>query len=340
MDYVYGVATFVMSILTVIGNLMIIAAFVVERNLRTRPSNLLVMSLSVADLLFGSYLFVYYGLPITFGLGHPFGEIGCMMSVFPEYSYIVGTLLLISISVDRVFLVSLDYSRYMRFQSASRVKVTIITCCLIGVAGASVEVGMWNFAKRINEAAAGIDFDLYCLYPQRRMKTFALYLATTFYVLPVLLIGILSSTFFCLLRRRIRKTVQIGSSVNGYQTQSARLESQTTGSRDPANQEEASRSTRTNRYKKPAITLAALVTAMLISMFPYCIYLIVAVARPQINDPGLIYIMILICQFNPLLNPIFYGATQHQIRDLYRKQARKIFVRISRCVHETLEDGT
>ena len=331
--YFYGVATFVTAFITIVANIMTIVAFLMERNLRARASNLLVFALSVTDLLFGAYVFIYYGVTITFGLGHPFKEIGCRLSLLFEYSYIVGNLLLIAISIDRVLLISLDYSKYMKMQSESRMKVTICICFLIGLAGALVEIGIWDFAKRKSAAAASIPFDEYCLFAPRRLKEFGMYVSIVFFCMPVLIIGMLSTAFFLLLLRRIRKKASIGISATSGSNSSAVPQSQAVdpdnqgnnqGSTNHGNIQQKDDGSAKSRYRKPAITLAALVTSMMLSMFPYCVYLIVAAVRPELNNASVVYIMVLIYQFNPMLDPIFYAATHKQIRQFYQAKARKM----------------
>ena len=75
---------------------------------------------------------------------------------------------------------------------------------------------------------------------------------------------------------------------------------------------------------KSAITLTVLVVSMCISMLPYSIYLLVVGLSGRfsviVND-----IMWIIVQLNPLLGPIFYAATQKQLREYYWSKIRGLF---------------
>ncbi|XP_072047143.1 melanopsin-B-like [Amphiura filiformis] len=318
--YIYGVATLLMSILTILGNAMIIFAFQQGRSLRLRPSNLLILAVSISDLIYGIHLFVYFGITIS---GYPYGEIGCMISVFTEYTYNISNILLVALSLDRLLLVSLSYSKYTKWQSKSRIKLQISICYAIGMATSIVEVSLWNYAKRVNTIAASIDFDLYCLYPAGRMKSYGLLVAIGYFCVPVVVVAILCSVFFALLRLRIKKTGQIGcSTISGTQPNEQSTTSTQGDVQDGDDNE--NRSAIRKRYLKPAVTLAALVTAMSLSSLPYCTYTIVVAVRPELNNFEVIYVMLLIAQLNPHLDPVFYGATQRSIQKYYKKKVVKL----------------
>ena len=114
--YIYGVTTFVMSIITIIGNVMTVVVFQQERSLTVKPSNLLILALSMTDLIYGVYILIYYGITV-FGLGYPYGELGCMVSVVLENTFVISNILLVGISLDRVFLITVDYSKYIKLQT-------------------------------------------------------------------------------------------------------------------------------------------------------------------------------------------------------------------------------
>ncbi len=264
-------------------------------------------------------MFIFYGIPILFKLGNPYVEIGCMASILLDYTYITSNLLLIAIGFDRLFLVTFSYNKYVAYQTTRRVKVSIVICYVVGLVSAVIEMSSWNYAKRNNQIAANIDFNQYCLFAPRRMRYFGLYISLAFYCTPLILIAILSTLFFIRLQKTIKKKRQIGISA-------------TEMSAGPSNNKPGTEPDETSdgavirkRYIKPAITLAALVSAMAISMLPYCIYLIVVFFNPRLSDPDLISIMWFIGQLNPALDPVFYAATQKAVREFYQKKLLKFF---------------
>lgn len=76
----FAAASSVISLLTIIGNVLVIAAFVKVRSLKRKPSKVLILALSVTDLLFGIYEYVFFALPAYFYDGNPFDQTGCVLN--------------------------------------------------------------------------------------------------------------------------------------------------------------------------------------------------------------------------------------------------------------------
>ncbi len=78
-----------------------------------------------------------------------------------------------------------------------------------------------------------------------------------------------------------------------------------------------------SRYVKPAITLSALVLALVVCAMPYNIYvvIIVRVCR-ECYDPRLTSNLGILLFCNPLFDAVFYGITQGKIRTFYQVQIR------------------
>ena len=326
--FIIGVVESAVQPITIIANLLIIVAFLKVQNLQTHTSNMLIFALSVVDLTSGMYQFLYIGVPYALRLNPPLAESGCMIAVVLEYVYFTGNILLVAISIDRVLLVSMDYSRYVKTVTKLRLKVTIGICCLIGQLGSVFELSLWNYAKRTNEIAANINFVEVCFWPARRLQWFGIYVSVCQYCLPLLLVGVFSIIFVKRLLIRINKNTRVGPEAS---------RTNSNGGSAGENQTEASATSDTNhgtvkkRYIKSAVTLAALVSAMGISMLPYCIYLIVISLTGSFNST-LTFSMYLVLQLNPLLDPLFFAATQRGIREYYGNKIRTL-IRISanRC---------
>ena len=326
----FAAASSVISLVTIIGNILIITAFVQVRSLKRKPSNVLILALSITDLLFGIYEYMFYALPYYFYHGNPFDQTGCILNTALNELFMIGNLLLVAISIDRVLLVSLPYPKYTKTLTLFRVRMTILACYSIGLVAAIIEVGLWDYALRKQASAAEINFKMFCKSPTRRLKWFASVFFVALTLVPVLLIGILSAIFFCLLRRRIRKDRRVGDFP--YMSSSTQFEISTVSSVGPlfhTNRSllrgEAPEETRIkNRYIKPAVTLFALVAAMGISMFPLCSLMVVRVFSKHFSDGVPLTIASLIAQLNPLLDPLFYGATQKNVKELYKRKYDKL----------------
>ena len=138
-----------------------------------------------------------------------------MVSVVLENTYVISNILLVAISLDWVFLVTVNYSKYVTLQTLSRIRLQIAVCCCIGILSVIIELCLWNFAKTGSVVAANIDFDVCCLYPPRRIKGYGLYVSIVNFSVPCLLVTLFSVFFFARLHARIKNTRQIGDSTSG-----------------------------------------------------------------------------------------------------------------------------
>ena len=120
------------------------------------------------------YMTLHRGITAS-GLRYPYWEFGCMISVVLESTYVISNILLVAISLDRDFLITMSYSKYVKLQTLLRIRLQIDVCCCIGILSVIIELCLWNFAKTVSVVVANIDFDVYCLYPPRRMKGYGPY---------------------------------------------------------------------------------------------------------------------------------------------------------------------
>ena len=192
----------------------------------------------------------------------------------------------------------------------------------MGLVSALFEMSLWQYAKTTNPVAAGINFTKYCFSPARFTRWFGLFYSLGLFCFPVLLIGILSGIFFCLLRVRIRK-VAAGSTTVSNSHGAGRV-STVSGNVAEHSQRNGEEVEPKSRYIKAAITLAALVAAMGICILPYCMYIIVGIFCSECTSVTALYIVLNIVHMNPLLDPIFYSATQRNIREYYRRKSNKV----------------
>ena len=316
-----------LCLLTVLANLATLIAFLKERSLREKPSDLFILSLSIADLCDGAFTIPF--LTLLYVLGYwPLGELGCKALVAASDVFIFESILMVMcISIDRLLLVSLSYSTYVKLQSRFRVRATIAVCWIIGLVPMVIELSLWDIAKRVEPSAALIDYNVYCLSPPRRIEMFSLLFFVGFVVLPVVVIAGLSLAFILFLHRKLRKRRRIGngepsaaaSTVNGNVDG-------TSMNGDGSRGATAARSSTKNRYLKPAITLGVLVLSMLVCMIPYCVYVIfIELYCPRCINPSILLGLVVLTHVNSLLDPLVYSVTQTKIRNYYKSKIRRLF---------------
>ena len=195
-----GLLLLLLVIITVVGNVLTISAFVSNVLLRQKPSNLLLLSLSCCDLIVGAT-----GLPVAAihtGLGYwPLGKVMCVITAF--FSVIgvsAGMYTVTAISLDRYFLVSRDYPAYLKLQSSRNVKLTIGASWTIAILISSVEVILW-----LSRDYSTVDYSRECLSPVRSDPRFVIVIFLLLFVIPFLVMLISTLRFSVLLRRRLRK---------------------------------------------------------------------------------------------------------------------------------------
>ena len=303
----YAIGIPILCAIIIIGNLGTMYAFWKLPDLWEKPSEMLILSLSFADLMAGIVV-VPLLAPLWISPGYwPGGEIACMMCAFSgDVAVLAGLYSLCAISIDRFLLVYKEYPQYMKIQSRRCVKITIAIVWGMALLTGTIEMLLWDVAKnRINEIEYDFTFTKRCLTPTRRIKSFAVTLFVIASFVPVAVVSAFSAIFFVLLRKRLKKS------------RGMRAESQIATSDAMAQQ--AMKRQQRKQYIKPAIVLLVLDLAMAVSMLPYWTYnVIVQVFCPECLDLSSLYLVLLAEYFNSLLDPFLYVLTQRQIQRFYK----------------------
>ena len=317
----------VLSLVTIVLNSMTVFAFWKLDKLREKPSELLILNLSCADFLTGLFVIPLWS-PVYMTPEHwPMGEIGCRIAISALNMAIHGSLFaLLSISIDRFMLISMDYPRYVHTQTKRTIKFIIAACWCIAVITVAIEMGFWSRAMTIDEDAATVDFNQYCLSPPRRLSRFSLSFFLILYLIPVIAVCTLSIAFLYRLHLRLqdgeKKRLRSASSPPSQIS----LDSESNQvSLIPAREIRS-------RYVKPAVTLVALVLAMTICMLPYCLYVIITdimFVCPTCQNVKLLYNLLLLQFCNACLDPFLYAMTKGKIRNFYSKLFRSIHRKIT-----------
>ncbi|XP_071944886.1 histamine H2 receptor-like [Antedon mediterranea] len=119
------VIRWLLSIVTVLGNGLVIFALTTEISLRSNPANLFILNLSVADFLVGAFSLPFNTFWLMFDYW-PFGEGVCKMWLIIDYTACtVSVCGIILISLDRYFMLNMKL-KYRQFQTTKRVTVMIL----------------------------------------------------------------------------------------------------------------------------------------------------------------------------------------------------------------------
>ena len=330
-----------LSIATIVGNAGVMLAFLKVPALQEKPSDLLILNLSVTDFFLGWIMLIFMTPYFVSGMW-PYGEIGCMIWAGSGNLLVSASLYtLCAISWDRVLLVVKEYPSYVKLQSRTRIKVTIGLCWILSLIPMTLELSMWKRAKENVFMASLINFNYICLSLPRLIKAFSLSGFFIFVLTPILMVTVLSAVFLYFLHLRLRKNRQVaigGGSASANETTSHSAGNTATStvegngvSAKPNTNEPNSKSAKSHRfnkrYIKPAVTLAALVFAMAVCMLPYSIYVILGTFCPtcvaNINS-RLRYALLLLTYCNATLDPLLYSMTQSKIKGYYKSKLRNM----------------
>ena len=335
-DISYIIVFSIIVLLTLFGNAATILSFWKVPTLREKPSNLLILNLSIAD--FGIGLLETYNFPWNkLSRPWPYGKLGCQFGVlFTDIFVSMGIVTTLAITYDRFLLIAKDYPKYVKTQSRLRIKLTVLTIWLYGTSIGIFELIMWDIVKLPAELKGYFDYDKDCRPPVRYNSITSLTSSILIIFAPLLATEFFSIAFVVLLYRRLRRPVAVNpSSVSGSGT-SQRREFESSFSQgnstsrvgisgvnpgvNHGNNPERPPANSRKRYRKAAAVLGALVTVLNICLLPYVLYnLIVSFVCPQCNSRRVRDFLADILYLNSCINPFLYAITISKIRDFYKR---------------------
>ncbi|XP_071944882.1 histamine H3 receptor-like [Antedon mediterranea] len=291
------VISWLLSAVTVFGNSLVILAFITEKSLRSNPTDLFILNLSVADFLVGAFSFPLYTLWLMFGYW-PFGEGVCKMWLIIDYTACaVSVCGIILISLDRYWMLKMKL-KYRQFQTTKRVTVMIITTWIICILLYAIPIFCW---KKFTGKKVEIDYSENCYMESgQAYKLVCLFFS---FVIPLPIIIYLNSTVYKEIRQRTRRNHSVLNR-NKSVFQAASVNTTMSSMR---------------RHRKAAITLAVLVSVFAICWAPYNVVLI----WNRVSDNSLDYIFVEVVTYllwsNSAINPFLYALTNLKIRNVFFK---------------------
>ena len=138
---------------TLVVNLANIIAFLHSKKLREKPANLLIFFLGIiniyqaATLLVAAFTAYFIRRRSQLLWSSNVCKISWFVIVSLHVSITQGLIFVTVIALDRILLVSMNYTRYVRFQSRHCIKATIAICWVLSLIPAVIDWGLWYFAK-------------------------------------------------------------------------------------------------------------------------------------------------------------------------------------------------
>lgn len=137
----------IMSAVTICGNILVITAFIIDKNLR-KYSNYFILNLSIADLLIG-LLIPPYAPFLLYNRVWKLGKFAC--TVWLVLDYVVGSasvLCIVVISLDRFLLVSKGIA-YLNEQKISKAICIMVTVWLIAFLNYAPAIVFWELISGV-----------------------------------------------------------------------------------------------------------------------------------------------------------------------------------------------
>ncbi len=150
---IIAVVATLMSATTICGNILVITAFVIDKNLR-KYSNYFILNLSIADLLIG-LLIPPYAPFLIYNRVWKLGKFAC--TTWLVLDYVVGSasvLCIVVISLDRFLLVSKGLS-YLNEQKISKAISIMVTVWMIAFINYAPAIIFWELISGVDSSKEG-----------------------------------------------------------------------------------------------------------------------------------------------------------------------------------------
>ena len=143
--YVTIVVYVLMILIGSIGNIATIVAFVLDIKLRSKPSDLIILALAIADVCICVFIIPLELVESTLRQWI-FGDVLCKISIFLQYTCTnAGVNLIVILSWDRYLMLAKEYGDYIRIQTRKRIICLILMAWICALIPAIVENALWTY---------------------------------------------------------------------------------------------------------------------------------------------------------------------------------------------------
>ena len=312
--------------LTIIGNALIIAVFVVDGKVRGKVSNLYILNLAICDFLIGSISLVLHNIYRYYGVWN-YGKPLCMIYLVVDWTAtIVSVWAIVLISYDRYVLVTKGLA-YDKIQTRRKFCYLGGSIWVIYVLRYGIVIIGYDFWFE-----SWVDYTRTCATAADYVSSIVIFNAITSLCLPVLLIVVFNVVVFINIRKRTkglprnRASSQVSpeettedtadppapaSSSNQDQAAPATSSNQDQGSREQRRRQEGTSDV--SKLRRSAVTLALIVGTSALCWLPYYIYITASILHITVNTTVAIATYY-IWWSSSLWNPILFVATNPGIR--------------------------
>ncbi|KRY20739.1 putative muscarinic acetylcholine receptor gar-2 [Trichinella patagoniensis] len=187
---ILGMITASLSIITVVGNLMVMISFYIDKNIR-QPSNYFIFSLAVSDFLIGLEGFPLYSIYVLNGQKWTMGWFLCDLWLSVDYSAcLASTYTVLFITIDRYCSVKIP-TTYRNWRTQRKVLVIIAITWLVPTLLFFISVFGWGYFSGQGRVLAEHECMVqFMVDPYFNMSMYISYYWSTLIVMIILYAGI------------------------------------------------------------------------------------------------------------------------------------------------------
>lgn len=194
---------------TVVGNILVIVAYIRDSRIRATVANLFILNLSITDVLVGAF-------SLTFNISRfikgfwPHGEIICKLWSVLDYSVVnISWLSIILISRDRYLLVSMGL-KYQNYQTKKRVGLTLVAIWTIVVALWVVVAFAWSPIT----GSYSVNYKTTCFMEYLTNPIAPIFINLVYFCISFILVFVMNIAVYLKVRQRSKGTVGQGPPTN------------------------------------------------------------------------------------------------------------------------------
>ncbi|XP_071944091.1 octopamine receptor beta-2R-like [Antedon mediterranea] len=313
--FTFGISlTWILTIITILGNTLVIYSFFRDKSIRSKPANVFIFVLAVADFIVGIISLPFYNILVLYD-SWMFGEIVCKCMLFCDYSACaISSCCIVLLSLDRYWMVTkhLLYKHFMTHCKARVLSAVVVIFCITFY---GTTIFFWELIS-----TNPLQDDSNCSLPVG--EPFNTVMCSTVYAVTMFVLTYLNITVFVAVvnwsnGNSLKRDINKQKSKTSNSILSENTTSPSTISVKPADSNLAIRRFRAQNNqetKKAAMMLGVLVVAFLICWTPFnIVHICINIGVFQVNSFTWDVVNYMLW-FNSGLNPILYALTNRQFR--------------------------
>ncbi|XP_068751047.1 octopamine receptor beta-2R-like [Montipora capricornis] len=314
------------TVAALVGNFIVVYAFVFYRKLRTSVTNYFVISLAVSDILTTGFVTSFHLDASTKAHLWTHGEFMCSLYTTMYLLAVPSSIInLCAVTVDRYLVLKMPL-RYNTLMTPGRAVFIICWLWVYAVIWACLPVMGWKIDLPAVE-------DGYCYFLSTRDYNVTVNIVN--FVLPMIFMAIFWSLIYGIVSRHIQRVIEIENNISLNTNESTNSSNCTTlsnliGASDPAPpRNEKREKKRMRRIVRGSRYIGLIVLLFYLCWFPFVTISLIGNLCDEVEIPFILYDVFLTMGFmNSALNPFLYPFHDKHFKEAFRSMWRKLKTKI------------